>query len=302
VTHTEHQSFRCLVREEDRGICEECHGRLERELAAVRPDSPVCLECMEDSERRQLEADLRQAQEVNRELLPRTLPDNGRWELGIHYAPSRILSGDFYDVRFVPEKKSLILTVGDVAGKGIPAGLLRAGLQATLRVLHQQCDAPAELLESANESFLAVSGRVRFATVFCAVLDDEDGSLVYANGGHLPPLLRRTSGRWEQLEATGSFLGILEGVRYEQRSVSLEPGDILVLYTDGITEAEEPSGSYFDERNLMAAVDASATLSARWIAESVATELESFSPGPPSDDRTLLVLRRQATDRLEERK
>jgi sigma-B regulation protein RsbU (phosphoserine phosphatase) len=282
------------IQEPDLGTCEMCRGSLERELAAVCPDSPVCFECMGESERGQLEADLRQVQEVNRELLPRVVPEDGRWEIGIHYTPSRILSGDFYDVRFVSGKKSMNLTVGDVAGKGLSAGLLRASLQATMRVLNHQCDSPAELLQSANQNFFTVSGSGRFASVFYGVLDDEDGSLVYANGGHLPPLLRRASGGWEQLEATGTVLGILEDVRYEQRSVSLEPGDLLVLYTDGITEAEEPSGIYFEEQNLMAAVDASATLPARGIAASVAAELERFSPGPPGDDRTLLVLRRKS--------
>jgi sigma-B regulation protein RsbU (phosphoserine phosphatase) len=165
-----------------------------------------------------------------------------------------------------------------------------------MRVLNHQCDSPAELLEAANQNFLTVSGPGRFASVFHGVLGDEDGSLVYANGGHLPPLLRRASGGWERLEATGSVLGILKGARYEQRSVVLEPGDILVLYTDGITEAEEPSGNYFEEQNLTAAVDASATLPARAIAASVAVELERFSPGPPGDDRTLLVLRRKADE------
>jgi sigma-B regulation protein RsbU (phosphoserine phosphatase) len=247
---------------------------------------------MGDSERRQLEDDLRQAQEVNRALLPRVVPGNGGWEIGIHYTPSRILSGDFYDVRYLSEKASMTLTVGDVAGKGIPAGLLRASLQATLRALNHHSVSPAELLCAANQNFLAISGSGRFASVFHGVLDSKDGALVYANGGHLPPLLRRASGRWEHLEATGTVLGLLDGVCYEQGLVSLEPGDLLVLYTDGITEAEEPSGGFFDQHNLMTAVDDYADLPPQEIARCVAAELERFSPGPPSDDRTLLILRR----------
>jgi sigma-B regulation protein RsbU (phosphoserine phosphatase) len=162
-----------------------------------------------------------------------------------------------------------------------------------MRVLNHQCDSPAKLLESANRNFAAVSGSGRFASVFYGVLDDETGSLVYANGGHLPPLLRRAYGGWEQLEATGVVLGLLDGAGYEQRSVSLEPGDLLVLFTDGITEAEASSGGFFEERNLMASVDDSVTLPAQSIVSSVAAELERFSPGPPGDDRTLLVLRRK---------
>jgi sigma-B regulation protein RsbU (phosphoserine phosphatase) len=148
------------------------------------------------------------------------------------------------------------------------------------------------MLRSANQNFLTMSGPGRFASVFYGVLNDEDGSLVYANGGHLPPLLRRTSGDWESLEATGMVLGLLEGAHYEQCSVRVEPGELLILYTDGITEAEEPSGAFFEVQNLMAAVEGATALSAQEIAARVAAELERFSPGPPSDDRTLMILRR----------
>jgi sigma-B regulation protein RsbU (phosphoserine phosphatase) len=122
---------------------------------------------------------------------------------------------------------------------------------------------------------------------------DVNRALLYANGGHLPPLLRRASGDWEKLESTGTVLGLLDDVSYEGGAVSLEPGDTLVLYTDGITEAEEPAGGFFDEDNLMAAVDSSAEMPPQGIAGYVAAELERFSPGPPSDDRTLLILRRR---------
>jgi sigma-B regulation protein RsbU (phosphoserine phosphatase) len=273
------------------GICEGCKESLEPELAVVCPDLTFCLGCMGDSEKRQLEDDLRQVQEVNRALLPRVPRGNGGWEIGVHYTPSRILSGDFYDVVYQAEPERMTVTLGDVAGKGIPAGLLRAGLQATLRALSTRCDSPEELLSLANENFVAASGAGRFASVFHGIL--ENGTLVYANGGHLPPLLKRASGGWEKLEATGTVLGLLDDVCYEGGVVKLAPGDTLVLYTDGITEAEEPDGGFFDEHNLMAAVDSCAGSMPQAIAECVAEELESFSPGPQSDDRTLLILRRR---------
>jgi sigma-B regulation protein RsbU (phosphoserine phosphatase) len=280
-------------RDTDLGTCNECKAALERELVAVRPDSGICLDCMADGDRRQLEEDLTQAQEVNRSLLPQIVNRIGSFEIGIQYEPSRFLSGDFYDIRPQSNQDVVKLAVGDVAGKGLPAGLLRASLQATMRAFEHQPYSPATLLQLANRSFMALTSPARFASVFYGVLSDEDGSLVYANGGHLPPLLRRAEGGWQRLEPTGTVLGILADSRYEQRTVALQPGDLLVLYTDGVTEAERASGDFFDEHNLVRIIDDSALRPAQEIADLVVAELDSFSPPPPNDDRTLMVLRRR---------
>jgi sigma-B regulation protein RsbU (phosphoserine phosphatase) len=253
---------------------------------------------MGDAEKRELEDDLRLAQEVNRSLLPRAVPDTSSWEIGIHYKPSRILSGDFYDIITTATLRdgALGIAIGDVAGKGIPAGLLRTSLQATMRALSRPAvDSPAELLEKVNRRFLDFSHPGRFASAFYGVLRGNGGDeaeLVYANGGHLPPLLRRASGRWETLDATGMVLGVMENLLYRQSSRLLEPGDILVLYTDGVTEAQDLSGEFFDEKGLVEAVDRWAASPSQEIANLVSAELDRFSDRRQSDDRTLIILRK----------
>jgi len=286
---------------EDIGNCAECEGRLERELFIARPDSKICLDCMGDAEKRELEDDLRLAQEVNRSLMPRAVPDTGSWDIGIHYEPSRILSGDFYDIMASPRDGAVGIAIGDVAGKGIPAGLLRTSLQATLRALSRPAvDSPARLLEDVNRHFLDFSHPGRFASAFYGVLRGNGGDeaeLVYANGGHLPPLLRRASGRWETLDATGMVLGVMENLEYRQSSRRLEEGDILVLYTDGVTEAQDAAGEFFDEKGLVEAVDRWAAFPAQEIVNLTSAELDRFSDGRKSDDRTLIILRKGGVGR-----
>lgn len=281
------------IQSDDFGNCVDCHGAMETELLTFGPERDLCLDCMNEQQKRQLEDDLRVTQEMNRAMLPRIVPDISPWDIGVHYRPNRILSGDFYDViRRSPD--TVALAMGDVSGKGLPAGLLRASLQATVRTLSHQSIAPAELLGKTNRHLFDTSDPNRFASVFYGLLQEDRGTLIYANGGHLPPLLRRASGDWEVLGATGTVLGILEGSCYHEATCSIEPGDLLVLFTDGVTEAEDPSGTFFDERNLVEAVDCLAAQQAQEIADGVADELDRFSLAPPNDDRTLVVLRRMA--------
>ncbi len=273
-------------------LCTECNGFVEPEILSVNIDAKICFDCLEEVEIRHLERDLGLVQEMNRSLLPRRVQEITSWDIGIHYQPARILSGDFYDLLPHHQSDTVGVTVGDIAGKGIPAGMLRTSLQATMRVLDDQQLPPSMLLEQANQYFLEYAHPGRFASVFYGVLENGGGSLSYANGGHLPPLLRRTSGSWEMLESTGTVLGVVERSRYQQHSCSLARGDLLLLFTDGITEAQAPSGEYFDDLNLTATVDRLAGRGAQEIADRVAAGLNLFSPGRPSDDRTLVVLRR----------
>ncbi len=287
-----HETTQVTALVDDLPPCCKCDGHVERELIAVEPTADVCLECMSDDERHQLQDDLREAQAVNRSLQSKVFSRNGSWEVGIHYAASRILSGDFYDLVVHESDKRLSLSVGDVAGKGIPAGLLRTSLQATLRVLCSKTQSPAAVLGEANQHFAAFAHPGRFASVFYGVLGSDNGAFVYANGGHLPPYLRRSSGRWETLAPTGAVLGLFDQTTYEEQSVSLEPGDLLVLYTDGVTEARDPSGTFFDEESLVRTLNGTAHLPAQTIADRLGEELDRFSPGLQEDDRTVLILRR----------
>ena len=270
--------------------CSQCDGVVEPELASIYPSSRVCLECMKQTELAQLEHDLNQVQQLDRARLPE-LPKVDGWDVGLHYRPSRLLSGDFYDV--CDEKEGqLTLVVGDVMGKGIPAALLRTGLHGTLQALAPEVDSPSKVLEKANRHFLNSASPGRLATVFFGALDTVRGRLRYANAGHLPPLVRRASGDWQALETTGMVLGALDNVPYAEKSATLEPGDLLVLYSDGFTEAENSAGDVFDERYITRCVDGLSGAPAQVLASSIAEELANFAPGEPSDDRTLLMVRR----------
>ena len=228
--------------------CTKCDGFLEPELVSIYPSSQVCLDCMPKSERTQLEEDLNQVQQLDRALLP-NLPLVSGWEVGLHYRPSRLLSGDFYDVRTEDDGR-LTLVVGDVMGKGIPAALLRAGLQSSLKALAPEVCSPAKVLEKANRYFLNSATPGRLATVFFGALDPASGELRYASAGHLPPLVRRGSGDWEALNTTGMVLGAFDNVPYSEKVATLERGDLLVLFSDGFTEAENGAGEVFDERHI----------------------------------------------------
>lgn len=272
--------------------CAACDGTVEHAVLLGSPTATLCLACMGENDLRTLEDDLRVAREVDQSLLPRRIPSTDSFKFGVHYQPSRILSGDFYDFLGQPGSNKVGLLVGDVAGKGIPAGLLRSTFQATFRALSRQGLSPAELLETANKQLVDAAHPGRFATVFFAVLCYETGTLVYANGGHNPPIIRRASGAIDLLGATGMVVGILPAARYDESSVTLEAGDVLTLYSDGFTEAENPSGEPFGEMRLAELVGSLRDRPAQEVAAGAAAELDRFAPGEPSDDRTLVICQR----------
>jgi serine phosphatase RsbU (regulator of sigma subunit) len=236
-----------------------------------------------------LEADLRSVQEANRSFL--SVPSTPEWDVGLYYRPARILSGDFYDWDAMPGGREVSLTIGDVAGKGLPAGLLRATLQAVVRTLSHERLPVGRILERAHRHFKDLAATTRMASLFHGVLS-EDGGLQYASAGHLPPLLRRDSGAWESLEATGPVLGVLDDPSWREERTEIQPGDLLLLYTDGITDAEDAFGKVFEAERLVALVDAWVQAPAPIIARQLASELERFAPGEPGDDRTLVLARR----------
>jgi sigma-B regulation protein RsbU (phosphoserine phosphatase) len=270
--------------------CTRCDGVLEPELVSIYPSSDVCLDCLAKTERQRLEKELNQVQALDRSLLSH-VPDVKGWDVGLHYRPSRLLSGDFYDVRHDANGR-LTLLIGDVMGKGIPAALLRAGLQSSLKALAPEVCSPADVLRKANGHFVDNASPGRLASVFLGALDTDRGELRYANGGHLPPLLRRASGEWRTLDATGMVLGALPDVAYSEAKTTIDPGDLLVMFSDGFTEAENSAGDIFDEREMTRRIDALPGMPAQVLASSLAEELAVFAPGEPSDDRTLLMLRR----------
>ncbi len=242
--------------------------------------------------KRLIDAQLRQAAEVQRQFLPAQAPAVPGLDLAGYNRPCECVGGDYYDYITYPDGKVLV-ALGDVAGKGMPAALLMVNLQARLQLLAERPVAPAFLATLLNRAMTRICPDNRFITLFLGELDPATGELAYCNGGHNSPLLVRAGGEVEYLESGGPVLGILSELRYEPQAVTLEPGDTLVIFSDGISEAESPQGEMFGEQRLLEIVRRHRHRSAQDILREISQELDSFIAGAePADDITLVVARR----------
>ena len=187
----------------------------------------------------------------------------------------------------------MIVALGDVAGKGSPAALLMALLLAMMRTLLDEGLAPAVLMTRLNLQIARHAPRSRFITLFLGVFEPDTGTLVWVNAGHLPPFVRRRDGTIDRLSHGGLALGLTENASYDASTTLMEPGDVLVLYSDGITEAESPSGVPFDERGLEAVVAASPDASAPDLSARVMAAVSAHARDHRfADDLTVMILRR----------
>lgn len=233
--------------------------------------------------RRQHE-EFEEARAVGQALLPKKIPQIPGMEIAATSRPARTLSGDYFDVIELDGGR-LALSIADVIGKGVPAALLMSNVQASVRALAGASLSPAELAARLNASVHRSSTPGKFVTFFYGVLDG--GRLTYVNAGHCAPLLIRASGAVERLEAGGAVLGVFSEWPYQDAAVTLAPGDRLVLYTDGITEAADAAQQEFGEDRLIElARSGSPSGSSRRIFDA----LDGFTSGRAADDATLLVL------------
>ncbi|HJW91136.1 MAG TPA: PP2C family protein-serine/threonine phosphatase, partial [Anaerolineales bacterium] len=193
--------------------------------------------------RERIEEELHLARLVQETLLPKDIPSIPGWELASHWLPAREMSGDFYDFLALPDGR-LGLIIGDVSGKGMPAALVMAITQSILRATAERITPPAEVLERANKLILPHMPANMFATCLYMILDPATGCLQFANAGHNLPILLTDRGVVEP-RATGMPLGLLPGMTYDQKDVHLEPGNRLLMYTDGLVEAHNPQREMF---------------------------------------------------------
>jgi sigma-B regulation protein RsbU (phosphoserine phosphatase) len=211
--------------------------------------------------------------------------------------PARTTSGDFYDAMTLPDGR-LGLVIADVTGKGMGAALFMALSRTLIRTYALEHEAqPATVLAAANSRILADTHAGLFVTVFYGVLDTSSGELSYANAGHNPPYLlkARDGGAIQELDRTGVPLGILAAATWEQQTVHLAVGDVLMLYTDGITEAQDAQGSFFDEARLQEVARANLGRSASAMQEAVMARVGAFvGAAPQSDDQALMVVVRSS--------
>ena len=251
---------------------------------------------MEVADRLSLKGDLEIARDIQLAMLPAGQRQAGDATIAGITRPANTVGGDFYDVIPLPDGR-IVLALGDVAGKGSPAALLMALLLAMLRTLVDEGLESARLIERLNLQVARHSPASRFITFFYGLYDPETGIMQYVNAGHLPPLLFRSGGQIDRvgLGDGGLALGMFEQATYVTHQVTIERGDVLVLYSDGITEAENTSGKAFEESGLIDIVTANASRDPGQIGAEILAAVERFAGDARlADDLTALVMTRAA--------
>jgi serine phosphatase RsbU (regulator of sigma subunit) len=247
----------------------------------------------EMTERERLERELQLAHEIQQTFMPARWLDLSGWDLAFTWRAARQVAGDFYDFFELPGGR-LGLVIADVADKGMPAALFMALTRTLMRAAALEEVSPAAAVGRVNDLLVPDAQSGMFVTALYAVVSLETGELTYANAGHnLPLLWRSRTGELEQLEKGGIALGVIDGARVDEYVISLERGDSLVFYTDGITEAFSAQDEIYGEERLRATIRAASDGSAQDILDAIDGSVEGFmADGAPSDDRTIMVLRR----------
>jgi sigma-B regulation protein RsbU (phosphoserine phosphatase) len=242
-------------------------------------------------EKKRLEGQLEVARQVQLELLPASDPQLEGYDISAYNFPTEEVSGDYYDwVRIYDDQIAIV--IADVSGKGVPAGLLMAFLRASLRAATHTGYAPQISMAKVNYLLWESIERNQFVTAFYGILDASNRTLAYSNAGHNPPLLIDADGKTSFIERGGLPLGMFKDTRYHEYYLSLEPGALLLLYTDGVTEALNPDGEEFGRDRLTEAVKTYRSLSARELIVSLEKEVLKWTDGlGAGDDVTFFVIK-----------
>ncbi len=272
-------------------------GHLEL-LAVFAAQASVALErarlTRELLERRRLEKELAIAREIQASFLPKRAPEVPGFELAGATQPHDEVGGDYYDFIRVSESR-VGIAIADVSGKGIPAALIMAGFRMSLLAEIRNEFAMRAVMRKVNSLLHESTERDKFVTAFYGVLDFQNRVLSFSNAGHNPPLLLRADGSVQYLLEGGVALGVLPDARYEERPLAIQPGDVLLLYTDGISEAESPQGEQFGTRRLEQCLARLRDGSAYQILKGVVDEVTAWAgERGVSDDLTLVVVKAKA--------
>jgi len=261
-------------------------------VAALRIRNVALAE--EAAERRRLEEELALARRIQVALLPQTLAAVEGYEIRAGNVPSRTVSGDYYQVLQRRDGRECVMMVADVSGKGMAASLLTATLEALAAAPIEDGLPPEEIFDRLSRLLHQRTPPEKYATAFLAVVETETGQMRFANAGHNAGLLIRADGDVEQLSSTGPPIGLLPVASYQAGEVTLERGDALLLYTDGITEAENPDEEEYGIERLESISRQCRDRKGAEVLKAIESDVEEFAQGTPySDDRTLVFLRRQ---------
>jgi sigma-B regulation protein RsbU (phosphoserine phosphatase) len=281
---------------EDLGRCTVCKDYVEPHWLETNYTCCVCLEHLTEEERSRLEAELELSQKVQKALLPQSLPSLPGWELGAFSQPASIVGGDYFDfLRFRDGAHALV--IADVMGKGMPASMLMASLQASLKIVVPESDSPGQVLERANRLFHHNIHLTKFVSIVIAHVDPETGVVLYANAGHNPPYLVRKRGNGADeivpLRPTGAAIGLVEDAEFHVEAIHVAHGAMLVFYTDGLVEATNAGREEYGEERLKNFLAQHSQSSPAEFIRDLREEVTRFIEGQPlSDDTTILICKR----------
>jgi len=241
------------------------------------------------AEREIQEEELNRAREIQQALLPKEIPQVEGFEIAGTWEPARIVGGDYFDVIRLGEKK-LGICIADVVGKGVPAALFMANVQATVRAYASDSASPAWLCERINSVVCANAAVDKLVTLFYGVLDAERKTMQYTSAGHPRPILQNASGKVTQLDNGGAVLGVFPNWKYEVSIVQLAPGDRLVLFTDGITEAAGADGEQFGEEGLIQVIRKLVNEPPAKLNAELLSNVKNYCDSHLQDDATLITI------------
>jgi sigma-B regulation protein RsbU (phosphoserine phosphatase) len=275
------------------GLCTVCHDYVGTDLLEMDYTTCVCLDHLSPQETRRLEYELELSQVVQKALLPQQVPGIPRLELAAFSRPAEIVGGDYFDF-FRFGDGAYGLAIADVAGKGVSASLIMASIQTALRTLVPLNGSPVDVLRQLNRLFCHNINFTTFVTLFLGSFDQRTLTLTYSNAGHNPPLVfsKQDNGRdpisW--LCPTGAAIGLIEESLFTLGTIILSPGDVLLFYTDGVTEAINSLQEQFGEGRLAALVREKSSLTAKELVRALRQALQHFTDGQPlADDTTIVV-------------
>jgi sigma-B regulation protein RsbU (phosphoserine phosphatase) len=273
------------------GLCDTCHDSIEADRLLANPLEQFCLDHLTTKERRALESDLLLAARIQQTLLPSPEFAPSGWDVRFHYAPAQVVSGDYCDV--FESKAGLVFLLGDVSGKGIAASMLMSHLHATFRSL-ADAELPLDkMVGVANRIFAESTMAGQFATLVVGRAT-RDGAVEIVSAGHLP-LLHLCAGGTKSQGATGIPLGMFPSMNFPVFSFSIEAGDSLLIYTDGLTESRNAAGEEYGIHRVRAVADGHGTKPPADLIANCLADLHSFTSGSKqADDLTLLALQRAA--------
>jgi len=277
---------------ESYGLCDVCHEPIREERLMADPLTRNCIDCLTPDQQRALEQDLDLASRIQTQLLPNKNLSFGDWEAYYHYEPAGPVSGDYCDlISPDTERGDLFFLLGDVSGHGVAASILMAHLHALFRSLIAVGLSADQLVQRANRIFCESTISADYATLVCGRAG-KSGEVDVCNAGHCPPLLVRED-EITSLEATGLPIGIFSSGEYSAERVQLARGDSLLLYSDGLTEAQDRADAEYGAQRLARLIKGRHELPPEALTQVCLEDLRAFLSGAPrTDDLAIMVIRR----------